>query len=131
MVPTCLGPRFASWEQRLHVDGGFSAEDIGVLRKGLRKITAKAFNQYEFDLAQIKTLSKRFYTIKSDVRITPLERARILLDDCRRLGALPFAHLARSGFVAVTLLREAQSEGILSASAKRVSSRPCVRSVIN
>ena len=42
----------------------------------------------------------------------------MLLDDCRRLGALPFAHLARSGFVAVTLLREAQSQGVLSASAR-------------
>ena len=118
MVPTCLGPGFESWKQRLQVSGDFSAEEVNILRKGLRKITAKAFDRYNLDLAQIRKLKKRFHTINSDVRISPLERARILLDDCRRLGALPFAHLARSGFVAVTLLREAQSQGIISAAAQ-------------
>lgn len=117
VVPTCLGPGFEDWEQKLKVEGSFSAEDIAILREGLRQITAKAFGRLEFDLSQISKLSKRFHTINSDVCIAPLERARILLDDCRRLGALPFAHLARSGFVAVTLLREAQSQGILSTTA--------------
>ena len=118
VVPTCLGPGFNSWEQRLQLDGGFSCEDVAVLRKGLHRITANAIERYESDLTQIRVLNERFNSINSDVRITPLERARMLLDDCRRLGALPFAHLARSGFVAVTLLREAQSQGVLSASAR-------------
>ena len=56
--------------------------------------------------------SKTTHTVKD-----PLERAFILLDDCRRFGTLPFAHLARSAFVAVTLLRGAERMGAISAKA--------------
>jgi len=118
VLPTCLGPGFESWEQRLRVDGGFSDEDIAALREELRQITANAFDRYEKDLAQIQALSDRFDAIQSNVRLEPLERARILLDDCRRFGTLPFAHHARSGFIAVTLLREAEACGIISADAR-------------
>ena len=79
VVPTCLGPGFNSWEQRLQLDGGFSCEDVAVLRKGLHRITANAIERYESDLTQIRVLNERFNSINSDVRITPLERARMLL----------------------------------------------------
>jgi glutamine kinase len=118
VVPTCLAPGFGNWEQRFRVDGGFTDEDIAVLRKGLHQITTNAFDRYESDLSQLETLSERFDIFQSDVRMFPLERARVLLDDCRRFGALPFAHLARSGFVAVTLLRGAVEIGIISAAAQ-------------
>lgn len=118
VVPTCLAPGFDGWERRLRDEGGFTSDEIGALREGLRRITADAFYRCADDLAQIKTLSQRFDALQADTRLAPLERARILLDDCRRLGTLPFAHLARSGFVAVTLLREAESEGVISATAR-------------
>ena len=35
-----------------------------------------------------------------DADLSPIRSARYLLEDCRRLGTLPFAHLARAGFVA-------------------------------
>ena len=44
--------------------------------------------------------------------IQPIERAFILLEDCKRLGTLPFAHMARTGFVAVALLRSLETRGI-------------------
>src|SRR5204862_7512043 len=45
--------------------------------------------------------------------LDPLERAYVLLEDCRRGGTLPFAHLARGAFVAITLLRSLTAVGIL------------------
>ena len=36
-----------------------------------------------------------------------------LLEDCRRFGTLPL-HLARSSFVALTLLKDAVSAGVIS-----------------
>nr|WP_200342958.1 PEP/pyruvate-binding domain-containing protein [Halorhodospira halophila] len=118
VVPTCLAPGFEGWERRLQEDGGFSTDEVRALREGLRRITAGAFHRCEDDLAQIETLRQRFQAIEGDTRLAPLERARILLDDCRRLGTLPFSHLARSGFVAVTLLREAEACGMISATAR-------------
>ena len=118
VVPTCLAPGFGSWEQRLRVDGGFIDQEINTLRTGLCRITAGAFERYMDDLAAIERLGERFDALQSDSRINPLERARILLDDCRRLGTLPFAHLARNCFVAVTLLREAEAVGIISSGAR-------------
>ncbi|MCG5541849.1 MULTISPECIES: PEP/pyruvate-binding domain-containing protein [unclassified Halorhodospira] len=118
VVPTCLAPGFEGWERRLRDAGGFSAEEVAQLREGLRAITARAFERCDADLARIDALGRRFDALMADDRLVPLERARLLLDDCRRLGTLPFAHLARSGFVAVTLLREAEACGIISGEAR-------------
>lgn len=118
VVPTCLAPGFEDWECRLCEEGGFSSDEVAQLRDGLRTITAGAFERCTDNLAQIDTLAERFEALMVDNRLAPLERARLLLDDCRRLGTLPFAHLARSGFVAVTLLREAEACGIISNEAR-------------
>lgn len=48
----------------------------------------------------------------ADDRLVPLECARLLLDDCCRLGTLPFAHLARSGFVKATGLNFSPSKSL-------------------
>lgn len=118
VVPTCLAPNFGRWEQRLQQEGHFSAEDVARLKEGLRQISANAFYRSEGDLAQIQRLAERFDAIQASTVLAPLERARLLLDDCRRLGTLPFAHLARSGFVAVTLLKEAEATGAISRTAR-------------
>lgn len=118
VVPTCLAPGFKNWERRLINDGGFTKKEINALYEGLRTITADAFHRCADDLKRIEKLSARFDSIQANTHLESLERARILLDDCRRLGTLPFAHLARSGFVAVTLLREAEACGIISLGAR-------------
>ena len=117
VVPTCLGPGFDAWAQRLEKEGGFSKADVAKLREGLHGITKTAFTRYKKDLEAIEKLATRFDTIELNRSIDPLRRAFLLLDDCRRLGMLPFAHLARSAFVAVTLLRGAEAEGVISTAA--------------
>ena len=118
VVPTCLGPGYSRWEKRLCTEGGFSGYEIAQLKQGLQTITAHAFDRCSDDLEKIDLLATRYKAIMADRRLLAVERARLLLDDCRRLGTLPFAHLARSGFVAVTLLREAQAVGTITQEAR-------------
>ncbi|MGM0632218.1 MAG: PEP-utilizing enzyme [Pseudomonadota bacterium] len=112
VIPTCLALDFPHWEQRFIEDGGFSAEEVAALREGLASITEEAMNRGDGDARQIGQLEQRFERIMA-APMAPLDRAAVLLEDCRRFGTLPFAHLARSAFVAVTLLRSAVTRGII------------------
>lgn len=113
VVPTCFALDFERWSERLTIEGGFSTQEVEQLRIALREISASAIVRNSRDLAVIEELEHRFEQL-SDASMPPLEKVWILLHDCRRYGALPFAHLARSAFVAVTLLRSAVSTGVLT-----------------
>ena len=71
-------------------------------KKELTKVTREAFNKPKFYLKQINQLKNRNIDIISS-NLDHLEKARLLLEDCKRLGTLPFAHLARCGFIAISL----------------------------
>ena len=116
VVPTCYALDFSRWRQRLEEEGGFASDELSQLAEGLRAITRTAFQRTPTDLALVDSLQQRFVIISARAR-TDLDQAVALLEDCRRVGTLTFAHLARSGFVAVTLLRSAVSMGILSQAA--------------
>ena len=111
---TCMTPDFAREAQGRLVPAGFSDADIDALRRALVAITQKAFGRNPSDLATIEQLTRRFRAI-IDAGHAPLQRARFLLEDCRRLGTLPFAHLARNGFVAMSLLRSLEAVGAIDA----------------
>lgn len=113
VVPTCLDLDFSRWETRLTEQGGFSSIEVKQLREALRDITIKAMERNKEDLATIKLLEQRFDQIKI-TELPHLEKAWLLLQDCRALGTLPFSHLARSAFVAVTLLKSAVTSGVIS-----------------
>lgn len=114
VVPTCFALDFERWETRLIEQGSFSPAELSALRTALREITAKAMLRSSEDLAQIENLELRFERLRQSP-LPPLEKVWALLHDCRKYGTLPFAHLARSAFVAVTLLRSAVSMGVLTA----------------
>ncbi|MHA6194161.1 PEP-utilizing enzyme [Pseudomonas wadenswilerensis] len=113
VVPTCFALDFDRWRQRLGSEGGFSHAEIDRLSAALRDISTQAIRRCGGDLAQIDKLEQRFEQLRQRA-MPPLAKARALLFDCRTYGTLPFAHLARSAFVAVTLLRSAVSSGVLS-----------------
>jgi phosphohistidine swiveling domain-containing protein len=46
----------------------------------------------------------------------PIERIYWLIEDCKRYGTLPFAGLARAGFIAVQMLRSLVAVGVFSES---------------
>ena len=118
IVATCLSPSFEIWRKRFLESGLFSENEIDLLEIHLRKITADAFSRPQVDLKTIEELSVRYEKVMAIDNIKPIDRAWLLLEDCRTYGTLPFAHLARSGFVAITLLREAVEIGVLSVDAR-------------
>ena len=100
---TCLDFDFGESSKRL-LNDGFSEADVAVLRESLVQITQKAPGRCQGELDQIAKLDERFHlTMAADM--APLSRAFALIDDCKRYGTLPFAHLARAAFVANSLLR--------------------------
>ncbi|KQO18027.1 PEP/pyruvate-binding domain-containing protein [Paenibacillus sp. Leaf72] len=67
------------------------------------------------DLSKINELEARCSELL-DSSIDKVSKIYWLLEDCKRYGTLPFAGLARGGFVAVQMLRSLVSIGILSES---------------
>lgn len=116
VVATCLAPGFELWESRFATEAGFTSEEIARIRSALHGVTVGAFVRCRGDLDRIDELAARHARIMK-TPLAPIERARILLEDCRRYGTLPFAHLARSGFVAMTLLKGAVQVGAISEAA--------------
>ncbi|MCW5875083.1 MAG: hypothetical protein KIS88_10600 [Anaerolineales bacterium] len=110
---TCLYFDFDQQANQRLRPAGFSQSDIAELREGLRQVTLNAFQRFENDLARVLQLEERIDALKT-TGLQPLDRAFTLLQDCREYGTLPFAHLARAGFVAVTLLRSLVRCGVLS-----------------
>ncbi len=114
-VPTCVDPDWQRWEEVLSEEG-FERSDIYELRTALSGVGASVLGRVEMDLAAVRELAERSATCTAEVG-DPLKRAAHLLDEATRQGTLPFAHLARAAFVAVSLLRGAEAQGLLSASA--------------
>lgn len=112
VVPTCYAFNFEDWEKILS-EGGFSDNEIEELRIGLQKITINAISRTQKDLKTVEAFKKRFDSIFSS-NLPPLDKALLLLEDCRRFGTLVFAHLARSAFVSITILKSAVDKQIIS-----------------
>ncbi|HTV50128.1 MAG TPA: adenylyl-sulfate kinase [Steroidobacteraceae bacterium] len=103
---------------RALADHGFSAEDIGELTGALRRLTNRIIHGesalWRRDRAKIDLLAKRFDTLRA-AQIDKISRIYWLLEDCKRYGTLPFAGLARAGFIAVQLLQSFVAMGVIDA----------------
>ena len=115
IVPTCYAFDFKKWSEILS-EGGFSKDEIQQLGDGLKEITINAISRTKEDLSNVEIFRKRFDDIFSS-DIPPLEKALSLLEDCRRYGTLLFAHLARSAFVSISLLKSAVDTKVISQAA--------------
>ncbi len=112
VVPTCMDLDFDRWARRLNSEGGFSASEVESLSRALLTITTRALYRNDTDLKSIETLEARYFDISLS-GMKPLEMAIALLDDAKEYGTLAFSHLARSAFIAVTLLRSAVRVGVI------------------
>ncbi len=96
---------------------GFSAEDTQVLANSLRQLTNHIIHNdtglWKQDIAKIQQLEERQQSLKN-AELDPVSHIYWLLEDCKRYGTLPFAGLARAGFIAVQMLRSLVSCNILS-----------------
>jgi phosphohistidine swiveling domain-containing protein len=96
---------------------GFSAEEIEGFAGSLRRLTNGIIHGerglWRRDVEKIHELeARRAAILGSD--LDRVSRIYWLLEDCKRYGTLPFAGLARAGFIAVQLLRSLVSVGILT-----------------
>ena len=99
-------------------ENGFSAADIAELSDGLRRLTNRIMHGetalWRRDRAKIDLLAERLPAICA-AKIDKVSRIYWLIEDCKRYGTLPFAGLARAGFVAMQLLRSFVAVGVLDA----------------
>ncbi len=98
-------------------DFGFSNDDCQIILDSLRSLSNKIINRHhglwKEDLEKIEKLKLRHQRLlESD--LDPIARAYWLLEDCKRYGTLPFAGLARAGFIAVQILNSMVEVGALS-----------------
>ena len=113
VIPTCFDLDFSRWENRLLSSGVFSNREVSLIKESLLEITNNAITRNKEDFKSIEKLEKRFKKIER-TKIAPLEKALILLEDAKLYGTLPFSHLARSAFIAISFLRSGVSTGIIS-----------------
>lgn len=105
--------------QRLErlAEAGFSKQERESIAHSLRKLTNRIVHPKEGlwrgDAAKIDTLNERREQLLVS-NADPLERIYWLLEDAKRYGTLPFAGLARAGFVAVQMLKSLVAVGVFS-----------------
>lgn len=101
---TCLTPDFPHHAGRLAA-AGFMQSDIRLLEAALRPLTRDAWECVEQATGALDGLTDPAGGARS---------LRGLLEACRNHGTLPFAHLARCGFVATAILRGLVRQQVIS-----------------
>lgn len=105
--------------QRLErlASAGFSVEERKSIADSLRRLTNRIIHPKEGlwreDAEKLNTLNARREMLQAS-DADPLERIYWLLEDAKRYGTLPFAGLARAGFIAVQILRSLVAVGVFS-----------------
>ena len=96
---------------------GFSPDDLAELSGALRRLTNRIMHGetalWRRDREKIDMLEQRFPTIRN-AEMDKISRIYWLLEDCKRYGTLPFAGLARAGFIAAQLLQSFVAVGVLN-----------------
>lgn len=95
----------------------FTMDDQAVIADALITLTNRIINNQEGlwkkDLEKIHELERRQARL-FESNIEPSAKMYWLLEDCKRYGTLPFAGLARAGFIAVQILKSFVNVGIIS-----------------
>jgi hypothetical protein len=98
-------------------NAGFSKRDCEALTDSLRNLTNRILHTenglWHRDAAKLRVLKSRRQMLLSS-NADPLARIYWLLEDAKRYGTLPFAGLARAGFISVQLLKSLVAIGLFS-----------------
>lgn len=96
---------------------GFSEEEIKKIVQSLRNLTNGIIDHekglWRKDYGKIEILNQRYNEIMNS-NLSKIEKVYWLLEDCKRYGTLPFAGLARAGFIAVQMLQSLEKCGVIS-----------------
>ncbi len=102
-------------------ENGFSPKDLAELSSALRRLTNRIIHGetalWRRDRAKIDLLAQRLPIIWN-AEIDKISRIYWMIEDCKRYGTLPFAGLARAGFIAVQMLQSLVGVGVLTAEEK-------------
>ena len=105
-------------EQRLKrlTAEGFSEQDLDELTGALKRLTNRIVHReaglWRTDSEKIQVLKERQKVVHA-TDMDLVSRIYWLIEDCKRWGTLPFAGLARAGFVAVQMLKSLVAVGAL------------------
>jgi phosphohistidine swiveling domain-containing protein len=107
IIHSCFTPDLSDQLNYLK-EYNFSSSDIESLIGSLKNLTDKVIYSKEAlwikDLEKIEKLTHRQSTIL-DSDLSHIEKIYWLIEDCKRYGTLPFAGLARAGFIAIQILK--------------------------
>ena len=98
-------------------DAGIGRGDVAALSHSLRRLTNRVIHDqrgiWRQDLARLEEFEvRRRHILGADMG--DVDRIYWLLEDCKRWGTLPFAGLARAGFIAMQMLRSMVAVGVLT-----------------
>jgi phosphohistidine swiveling domain-containing protein len=100
---------------------GFCEAERETLKQSLRRLTNRVVHRSEglwkSDLDRVAELERRRQVVLA-AEMSAVDRIYWLIEDCKRHGTLPFAGLARAGFIAMQLLDSLVNVGVLSAAEK-------------
>ncbi|MFT5801959.1 MAG: choline kinase [Nonlabens sp.] len=116
VLPTCYSLSFSGWRERFEQSGSFESEEVSQLEVALKGITRDAVKGAHCAQQDLVNLTLQYQSVKFS-SMEPLSKALRLLQDAKTFGTLAFSHLARDGFVAVTLLKSGVESGFLSSQA--------------
>jgi glutamine kinase len=112
---TCCDFAFAERARALR-EAGFSAADVETLRTGLAAVTRAALADHRAQHRKLEAMVAELDRRRSGyARDGGRASVKGLLADCRELGTLPFADLARHGFIGMSLLKSLVARGAFSA----------------
>lgn len=96
---------------------GFTSTEIASLVDALKVLTSRVIEPktglLATDIDKLEVLQKRFDAVQCS-ELNDIEAIYWLIEDCKRYGTLPFAGIARAGFIAKQLLDSMVVESLLS-----------------
>lgn len=96
---------------------GFNEDECLRISNSLKKLTNNIIDSnkglWQKDIEKIEELETRRKTILNS-SLDKVSKIYWLMEDCKRYGTLPFAGLARAGFIAVQILKSLVNIGVLN-----------------
>ena len=98
-------------------DNKFSSKEIKEIENNLKIISKNNFNKINDEISALSILIKKQNLVKKS-KMYEIQKIYCLVEDCKKFGTLPFAGLARCGFVAIDLLNSMIEQKIISSKDK-------------
>ncbi|MBP5191143.1 MAG: hypothetical protein J6Z25_01050 [Opitutales bacterium] len=113
VMPTCYAFDFEDrWKEVLLQEAHLSETEYQTYRSALQTLTQSAFEKCDRFYEEMLAIEARFDRIQAS-SLSTVDQIYVLLQSCT-VGTLNFAHLARCGFIASSLLKSFVAKGLLS-----------------